>query len=215
MAANEHKNLSNANLHVPLNFSTADNSTVLIKNSVGDLEWSSFGTLKTHTLVLRGYCSPANSNYYYPANMDVNKDLEFTKDYTSATIDNATVISVSNMLRSSIFVVPADCTIGSVYGWVTGKDASETVTFALVKGSNVTADLATEFQVGAATNTMVILDEFTALTYNNNLKLGVIDNDSFVVNSLSKGDFLLPMIKHPSGANDTYFNMSIELRYSS
>ena len=214
MASNEHKNLSNANLHVPLDFSTASNSTVLTKNSAGELTWDSVGSLKTHTVTLRGYCEPSNSNYYYPANMNVTKDLEFTKDYGASTIDNATVISVSNMLRSSIFVAPADCTISNVCGWVTGKDATETVTFALVKGSNVTADLTTEFQVGAATNTMFILDEFTASTYASNTKLGVVDNTSFVINSLSKGDFLLPMIKHPSGANDTYFNLSIELKYN-
>jgi len=213
MASNEHKNLSNANLHLPLDFSIANNSTVLTKNSSGSLEWDAVGTVKTYTLVLRGYCEPANSNYYYPANMNVTKDLEFTKDYGASTIDNATVIAVNNMLRSSIFVAPADCTISNVYGWVTGKDATETVTFALVKGSNVTVNDTSEFQVGAANNTMVILDEFTASTYSSNTKLGAIDDDSFVVNSLSKGDFLLPMIKHPSGANDTFFNLSIELKY--
>tara|TARA_B100001094_G_scaffold228773_1_gene223375 strand:+ start:51 stop:698 length:648 start_codon:yes stop_codon:yes gene_type:complete len=213
MASNEHKNLSNANLHVPLDFSTASNSTVLTKDSAGSLVWDSVGSLKTHTVTLRGYCEPSNSNYYYPANMNVTKDLEFTKDYGASTIDNATVIAVNNMLRSSIFVAPADCTISNVCGWVTGKDATETVTFALVKGSNVTANDTSEFQVGAANNTMVILDEFTASTYSSNTKLGTIDDDSFVVNSLSKGDFLLPMIKHPSGNNDTFFNLSIELKY--
>ena len=214
MASNEHKNLSNSNLHVPLDFSTASNSTVLTKDSTGALVWDAVGNLKTHTITLRGYCAPANSNYYYPANMNVTKDLEFAKDYTSAIIDNATVIAVNNMLRSSIFVAPADCTVSNVYGWVTGKDATETVTFALVKGDNVTANDSSEFQVGATENSMVILDEFTASTYSSNSKLGVIDNTSFVVSSLSKGDFLLPMIKHPSGANDTFFNMSIELKYA-
>jgi hypothetical protein len=215
MASNEHKNLNNDNLHVPLDFSTASNSTLLTKNSSGDLEWDSFGVVKTQIITLRGYCAPANSNYYYPANMNVTKDLEFAEDYGASTIDASFVISVSNMLRSSIFVAPADCTILNVYGWLTGKDATETVTFALCKGSNVTINLAAEFQVGAATNTLVILDEFTALTYNLNTKLGAIDNTSFVINSLSKGDFLMPMIKHPSGANDTFFNMSIELIYES
>ena len=214
MASNEHKNLSNSNLHLPLDFSTAGNSTVLTKDSTGALVWDDVGNLKTHTITLRGYCEPSNSNYYYPANMNVNKDLEFTKDYGASTIDNATVINVTNMIRSSIFVAPADCTVSNVYGWITGKDATETVTFALVKGDNVTANDSSEFQVGATENSMVILDEFTASTYSSNLKLGVIDNTSFVVSSLSKGDFLLPMIKHPSGANDTYFNLSIELKYN-
>ena len=214
MASNEHKNLSNSNLHVPLDFSTASNSTVLTKDSTGALVWDAVGNLKTHTITLRGFCAPSTSNYYYPANMNVNKDLEFTKNYGASTIDNSTVISVSNMLESSIFVAPADCTVSNVYGWITGKDATETVTFALVKGDNVTANDSSEFQVGATENSMVILDEFTASTYSSSIKLGVIDNTSFVVSSLSKGDFLLPMIKHPSGANDTFFNMSIELKYN-
>ena len=214
MAANEHKNLSNSNIHNPKDFSTAANSTVLTKDSGGALVWDAVGNIKTHTLVLRGFCAPSTSNYYYPANMNVNKDLEFTKNYGASTIDNSTVISVSNMLESSIFVAPADCTVSNVYGWITGKDATETVTFALVKGDNVTANDSSEFQVGATENSMVILDEFTASTYSSSIKLGVIDNTSFVVSSLSKGDFLLPMIKHPSGANDTFFNMSIELKYN-
>ena len=214
MASNEHKNLSNANLHLPLDFSIANNDTVLTKNSSGSLEWAAVGTVKRETITVRGFAAPSDANYKFPVSMNNNKDLYFNSDFGTATIGAGTFISVSNMLRSSIFVVPADCTISNVYGWITGKDAAETVTFALVKGSNVTADLTTEFQVGAATNTMVILDEFTASTYASNTKLGVVDNTSFVVNSLSKGDFLLPMIKHPSGANDTYFNLSIELKYN-
>ncbi len=212
MASNEHKNLSNANLHLPLDFSIANNDTVLTKNSSGSLEWASVGTVKTYTLVLRGYCAPNTTNYWYPDAMTTQRDLKFGTDYGAATIDNATVIAVSNMTRSSIFVAPADCTISNVYGWVTGTD-TETVTFALVKGNNVTVNEPSEFQVEAATNTMVILDEFTASTYGANTKMGVVDNTSFVINSLSKGDFLLPMIKSVSGTNDTYFNLSLELKY--
>jgi len=213
MASNEHKNLSNANLHVPLDFSTASSSTVLTKDSTGALVWDAVGNIKTHTLVLRGYCAPNTTNYWYPDAMTTQRDLKFGVDYGAATIDNATVIAVNNMIRSSIFVAPADCTVSNVYGWVTGTD-TETVTFALVKGDNVTANDSSEFQVGATENSMVILDEFTASTYGANTKMGVIDDNNFVVSTLSKGDFLLPMIKSVSGGNDTYFNMSIELKYN-
>jgi len=40
MASNEHKNLSNANLHNPKDFSTAANSTHLRKDSSGNLSWT-------------------------------------------------------------------------------------------------------------------------------------------------------------------------------
>lgn len=210
MASNEHKNLNNDNLHVPLNFSTASNSTVLTKNSLGSLEWASEGTVNTNIITLRGFTIPANSNYYYPVSMNNNKDLYLATDYGSATISAANVISVSNMLRSSIFLADKDYTISQVDGWVSGN-VTETVTFSLVKGNNVTANISDNFTVSQSTNTLTVLDEFTATTYNHNSRLGVVDNTSFTINSLSKGDFLLPMIKSPSGANDTYFNLTITL----
>lgn len=217
MASNEHKNLSNSNLHLPLDFSTASNSTVLTKNSSGELEWDDFGTLKTNTLTVRGFAAPTGVNYYFPVSMNNNKDLYFNSNYGSDTISALNSISVQNMLRCSIFVADADCVISNVYGWVSGggAGANEDVTFALVKGNNVTVDTTDSFTILQPENTLTILSEFSGTTYNSNTRLGVVDNTSFVVNSLSKGDFLLPMIKSPSGANDTYFHLSIEIRYDS
>ena len=215
MAINEHKNLNDANLHVPKGFEAASNDSIITKNSGGALEWITKLNIKTDTITLRGYCAPNTTNYWYPDVISsANKQNKFDTDYTAATIDAATVISVSFMMRCAIFVAPADCTILNINGWVTGTD-TETVTFALCKGSNVTVDLASEFQVGGATNTLVVLDEFTASTYGMNTKLGAIDENAFLVNTMSKGDFLLPMIKSVSGANDTYFSMSIEVGYTS
>lgn len=211
MASNEHKNLNNDNLHVPLNFSTASNSTVLTKNSLGSLEWASQGTVNTNIITLRGYCAPVNSNYFFPETLSsANKQNKFENDYGSAAISAANVISVSNMLRSSIFLADKDYTISQVDGWVSGN-VTETVTFALVKGNNVTADTSDNFTVLQVANTLTVLEEFTASTYGSNIKVGVVDNTSFTVNSLSKGDFLLPMIKSAGGANDTYFNLTITL----
>jgi hypothetical protein len=214
MAINEHKNLNDANLHVPKGFEAASNDSIMTKNSGGALEWITKLNIKTDTITLRGYCAPTNTNYWYPEPFtSANKQNKFDTDYTAATIDNATVISVSSMVRCAIFVAPADCTILNINGWVTGTD-TETVTFALCKGSNVAVNDADEFQVGAALNTLVVLDEFTASTYGANTKMGAIDENAFTVNTMSKGDFLLPMIKSVSGGNDTYFNMSIELGYT-
>tara|TARA_R110002072_G_scaffold106671_6_gene232890 strand:+ start:2650 stop:3291 length:642 start_codon:yes stop_codon:yes gene_type:complete len=210
MASNEHKNLNNDNLHVPLNFSTASNGTVLTKNSLGILEWASQGTINTNIITLRGFTIPANSNYYFPVSMNNNKDLYFNSNYGSATISAANVISVSNMLRTSIFLADKDYTISQVDGWVSGT-VTETVTFALVKGNNVTANLSDNFTVSQVANTLTVLEEFTASTYGSNIKVGVVDNTSFTINSLSKGDFLLPMIKSAGGTNDTFFNLTITL----
>jgi hypothetical protein len=213
MATNEHKNLSNSNIHNPKDFSTATNSTVLTKDSSGALVWASQGTLNTNIITLRGFAAPSNSNYYFPVSMNNNKDLSFGTDYGSATIAAANTITVSNMLRMSIFLADKDYTISQAYGWVSGTVA-ETVTFALIKGDNVAANTSDVFTVGNATNGITILGEFTASTYGFNTKLGAVDETNFTVTSLSKGDFLLPLIKSAGGANDTYFNLTITLKAS-
>ena len=117
------------------------------------------------------------------------------------------------MLRMSIFLADKDYTLSQVYGWVSGN-VTETVTFALVKGDNVAANTSDVFTVGNGTNGITILDEFTASTYGSNVKLGAVDETNFTVTSLSKGDFLLPLIKSAGGANDTYFNLTITLKAS-
>ena len=212
MASNEHKNLNNANLHPPLDFSTASNSTILSKNSTGSLEWTPQAGLNTNVLTLRGFCTPSNTNYYFPSSMfDTKASFEFLEDYGAASISAADPIAVNKMIRSAMFTADKNYSLSQVYGWVTGKDATETVTFALCKGSNVTADESNEFTVDAATNTLVVLDEFTALTYASNSELGLVESTDFTVVSLSKGDFLLPMIKSAGGANDTYFSLTIQL----
>ena len=211
MATNEHKNLSNSNIHNPKDFSTATNSTVLTKDSSGSLVWASQGTLNANIITLRGFAAPSNSNYYFPVSMNNNKDLYFNSDYGSATIAAANTISVSNMVRTSIFLADKDYTISQAYGWVTG-DVTETVTFALVKGDNVAANTSDVFTVGNGTNGITILEEFTASTYGSNVKLGAVDETSFAVTSLSKGDFLLPLIKSAGGSNNTYFHLTITLK---
>tara|TARA_R100001244_G_scaffold33812_1_gene31422 strand:+ start:447 stop:1100 length:654 start_codon:yes stop_codon:yes gene_type:complete len=216
MASNEHKNLSNANLHVPVDFSTASNSTVLTKNSVGDLDWAAVGTVKTHTIVVRGYSTPGGApgvNYFYRTDVNADYPNGFTEDYGSPDVLVGFPITVSAMLRGASFVAPADCTISNVKGWVSGT-VTESVSITLLKGSNTTVNTSDPFTIGAATNTLVILDEFTASTYASNDKLGLIDDESFVVNSLSQGDFLIPIVKSAGGLNQTFFNFSIEIRYN-
>ena len=211
MAANEHKNLNNDNLHLPLDFSTASNSTVLSKNSSGALQWAPQADLNTNVLTLRGFCTPANTNYYFPSTMsDTKASFEFLEDYGATSITDATTIGVNKMIRSSMFTADKNYNLSQVYGWITG-DVTETVTLALIKGNNVTIDDTTEFTVDAAANTITILDEFTALTYGSNSKLGLVESTEFTIPAISKGDFLMPMIKSAGGANDTYFSLTIQL----
>jgi hypothetical protein len=214
MASNEHKNLSNDNLHVPLDFSTASNSTVLSKNSTGSVEWIPQVSLQSTIVTIRGFMNPGGStNYWYPSAMtDTKASFEFAEDYGASSITAATDITVSKVMRSSCYAAPVKCSINQISGWMAG-DVSETATLALIK-CTPTANLSDSFEVGAGTNTITILDEISVSTYGNNNKMGVIDETSFTVGSLSKGDLIIPLVKSAGGSNDLYFNISIELIYS-
>tara|TARA_R100001530_G_C4273433_1_gene143695 strand:+ start:43 stop:690 length:648 start_codon:yes stop_codon:yes gene_type:complete len=215
MAANEHSNLSNDNLHVPLDFSTASNDTVLTKDDSGSLVWQAKSGLKVSVLNIRGFMNPAGStNYFFPSAMtDTKAAFEFAEDYGASSITAANDITGSKVMRSSCYVAPLDCTLNQISGWMTG-DETETATLALIK-CTPTADLSDSFEVDAGTNTITILDEISVSTYGNNSKMGVINETSFTIPSLSQGDLIIPLVKSAGGDNDLYFNISIELIYSS
>ena len=215
MASNEHSNLSNANLHLPLDFSTASNDTVLTKDGSGNLVWQAKSGLKSSILNIRGFMNPAGStNYWFPSAMtDTKAAFEFAEDYGASSITAANDITGSKVMRSSCYAAPLDCTLNQISGWMTG-DETETATLALIK-CTPTADLSDSFEVGAGTNTITILDEISVSTYGNNSKMGVIDETAFTVASLSQGDLIIPLVKSAGGDSDLYFNISIELIYSS
>jgi hypothetical protein len=215
MATNEHKNLSNSNIHNPKDFSTASNSTILTKDSGGALLWDSFGSIKTSVLNVRGFMNPGGStNYWFPSAMtDTKAAFEFAEDYGASSITAANDITASKIIRSTCYAAPLACEMVQVYGWMSG-DETETATLALVK-CTPTANLSDAFEVGAAANTITILDEISVSTYGNNNKLGLINDSSFTVGTLAQGDLLLPLVKSAGGDSDLYFNFSIVLKYSS
>ena len=214
MAANEHKNLSNDNIHVPLDFSTASNDTVLTKDDSGSLVWQAKSGLKVSVLNIRGFMNPGGStNYFFPSAMtDTKAAFEFAEDYGASSITAANDITSTKVIRSSCYVSPLDCTLNQISGWMNG-DETETATLALIK-CTPTADLSDAFEVGAGTNTITILDEISVSTYGDNKKLGVINETSFTIPSLSQGDLIIPLVKSAGGDSDLYFNISIELIYS-
>lgn len=214
MASNEHKNLNNANLHPPLDFSTASNSTILSKNSTGSVEWIPEASLKSTIITIRGFMNPGGStNYFFPSAMtDTKASFEFAEDYGASSITAANDITVSKVMRSSCYAAAVNCSLNQISGWMTG-DVTETATLALIK-CTPTANLSDSFEVGAAANTITILDEISVSTYGNNNLMGVIDDTSFTVGSLSKGELIIPLVKSAGGNSDLYFNISIELIYS-
>ena len=215
MASKEHKNLSNANLHAPLDFSTAANDTILTKNSSGSLEWSAKSNIKTTVLNIRGFgeSGTLNTNYFFPADMaDTKSPFEFDEDYGSATISSSNTITVSKVIRGTSYTAPKACTLTQVTGWMTGSQ-TETVTLALVKFTP-TANDSSAFEVGASTNVMTVLDEISVSTYGSNNKLGSIDETTFTVADVAKGDMIMPFIKSAGGSSNIYFNITLEFNYT-
>ena len=111
MANNEHKNLSNANLHVPLDFASASASTVLTKNSASSLEWQSETFLLKQQFHFQGYGTgqTGGSTGYYlfrAAITDAQSDFEMNQDYGSGTISSSNKFDVSNIFRTGGFAYP-------------------------------------------------------------------------------------------------------------
>ena len=74
MAANEHKNLSNSNLHDPKDFSVASNDTILSKDDTGLLSWVDKNIIKVDNIQIMGTSAFGTTNYYMYNNLSNNKD---------------------------------------------------------------------------------------------------------------------------------------------
>ena len=216
MASNEHKSLSNVNLHNPKDFSIASADTLLSKDVDGNLVWVAKSNIKTTSVNIRGFAEGGviDTNYWFPVDMkDSKSPFEFDEDYGSGTISASNDITVSKAIRSSAYCAPQACSLNQVYGWMSGS-VTETVTLALLKLSP-TANDNTPFEIGGGTNTMTLLDEITVSTYGSDIKLGLINETAFTVATISQGDLIIPMIKSAGGANNIFFNLSIEFKYTS
>lgn len=216
MASNEHKSLSNVNLHNPKDFSIASNDTLLAKDVSGNLTWIAKSVIKTTSVNIRGFADAGtiDTNYWFPVDMaDTKSPFEFDEDYGSGTISASNDIAVNKAIRSSAYCAPQACSLNQVYGWMSGS-VTETVTLALLK-LTPTADDNTSFEIGGGTNTMTLLDEITISTYGSNTKLGLINETAFTVATISQGDLIMPMLKSAGGANNIFFNLSIEFKYTS
>ena len=87
MASNEHSALDNSQLHVPKDFSSASNNTVLTKNNEGNLSWQSDRLRTTHFVRVTGFFSKSDTNEYaptYAANATHNWDTAVTNSTNDA-----------------------------------------------------------------------------------------------------------------------------------
>ena len=186
MANNEHKNLSNANLHVPKDFSTAGNSTTLTKDSSGNLSWISNTNLGCIQYELKGYLNGA-SNYKYPVNMlDDESPYQMTNDFGASSVGDGTLsVQAFHQMGMSRLIVN-DSTVQSITGFVT-CNSSSVVTIAVCK--------ITPNPSSTAAITPVVIDEISVTGGNSNATLVQVDESTITQSSLSANDYLFAMVK--------------------
>ena len=205
MASNEHSLLSNSNLHVPKDFSTATNNTILTKDASGNLAWVLETKIKSNIYSMQGYVASSLTNYQYRKNLtDAQSPYELSVDYGSATIGGAT-LDVSDIFRTEGLVVPQASEVQKIEGWMTSH--VQTTNYIGVCKITPVEDNATPL-------TPVSIDEIEVVNTSVgslNDKMWSFSETSFDNSSVAKGDIIFPMVKSLEVAVIIYFNMTIEL----
>ena len=118
MANNEHKNLSNANLHVPKDFSTASNSTTLTKNSSGDLSWISNTDLGKQTYSFRGYSQSDVVNSWQRSQpmTDGQSPNQYSANTSTSVLTNIELTPIVLMKTGAHHVMVEASTVYKIYG---------------------------------------------------------------------------------------------------
>lgn len=208
MAANEHKNLSDANRHNPKGFETAINDSILSKNAGssttaddGVLAWQKKSLMGTTNYQMQGYLTGA-TNYTYGEDIaDTKSPYEMAVDYTSSTVAGTT-ITVTKVFRiGQGCVMPQACNVSSIFGWITSNNSTG-ITLALCK---VTPD-----PTSTSALQPVVIDEIEITGGGSNDKLVAINETTITTASLAAGDIIFPMVKDDSAGATIYFNVNIQ-----
>jgi|TARA_B100001939_G_scaffold23256_1_gene18902 hypothetical protein len=202
MASNEHKNLSNANLHAPLDFSTAANDTILTKNSSGSLEWANKNTIKADNVKFDGTSTFGSTNYFLHRDVGNNIEGKLSNDYGAST---AGTITPQQALRYGRFFAYDDCNLTRWVGGITNT-SPDTCYLALWRVTPVddsNADL-----------TVTVLKE-VSVDGKGNTKIRTFDVDMTAEanNTLTKGDIIVPVVKNEDSSATLFFNSTLGLSY--
>ena len=210
MAANEHKNLQDINLHTPKGFRGANNETVLSKGAGssaeardGALQWAARSTMGVTNYKMQGY-TVGTANFQHGEDIADNKSpFLMDVDYGSSTVAGGS-LSPANFFRiGQSFITPENANVSSIDGWVTssGVNAIEIVICKISPNPASTA---------AITPTILAVCN-TVGGENNNLLLNI--KQTIIAEPLIReGDVIFAMIKESEvdiGSN-IYMNLSIQ-----
>tara|TARA_R110000803_G_scaffold67539_1_gene129261 strand:- start:30 stop:692 length:663 start_codon:yes stop_codon:yes gene_type:complete len=210
MAANEHKNLQDINLHTPKGFRGANNETVLSKGAGssseardGLLQWAARSTMGVTNYKMQGY-TVGTVNFQHGQDIADNKSpFLMDVDYGSSTVEGGS-LSPSNFFRMGQgYVAPENANVSSIDGWVTSSN-SNTIFIAICK--------VTPNALSAANITPTIIDEFEVTGGADNNLLVNVNETSITTPLIREGDIIFPMIRENldvDGSN-IYMNLSIQ-----
>ena len=210
MAANEHKNLQDANRHNPLGYEGANNETVLSKGAGssaaardGVLQWAARSTMGVTNYKMQGYILGSN-NFQYGEDIADNKSpFLMDVDYGSSTVEGGSLSPSTFFRMGQGYVTPENANVSSIDGWVTssGVNAIEIVICKISPNPSSTA---------AITPTILAVCN-TVGGGDNNLLLNI--KQTIIAEPLIReGDVIFAMIKESEvdeGSN-IYMNLSIQ-----
>ena len=205
MANNEHKNLSNSNLHVPKDFSTASNSTTLTKDSSGNLSWISNTNLGKQTYSFRGYSLSATSNVFLRSQQmtDGQSPNEYSASTSTANLTDISLNPTQLMKNAGHHVIVEASTVYKIYGWVSAS-AENDIVIGIGKFTPT------------ANNTSIInpavVDEVAVTGLSNTSKMIAVNETTITGASLAAGDLLMAFVKATAEgetAGDVYFHLQV------
>ena len=210
MASNEHKNLSESNLHNPKGFSLASNDTICSKTYGGALAWEYKYNIKIDKPTQSGY-STLLENYQYPDAYDTHNKSPYllSVDYGATAIAPATTVLQKKFFKIGECVVDQDGRINNGVLQITGDDTWP-FTVALVKFTP-TSVATSVYPVVLFEKSCTAIDENTVISYTLD---PLVDFTNIAVTA---GDHIFLMVKanHADGVGqEVWFSTTIELGYN-
>ncbi|MDC3258980.1 hypothetical protein OAU29_01875 [Porticoccaceae bacterium] len=207
MAANEHKNLQDANRHNPLGYESANNETVLSKGAGssadardGVLQWASRSTMGVTNYKMQGYTT-GTANFQHGEDVADNKSpFLIDVDYGSTTVAGGSLSPSAFFRMGQGYVAPENANVSSIDGWLTSNTAN-VVVIAICK--------VTPSPSSTANVVPTIIDEFEVTGGASNSLLVSINQTEISTPLIRQGDIIFPMIKDSSGSS-IYMNLTIQ-----
>ena len=201
MASNEHSSLDNAQLHVPKDFSTAANNTVLTKDENGSISWEDDRLRTTHFVRVGGYMSKSATNEFATTFAGGSHHIFDTVVSTTTTTDGQDAVA-----QSTLYCI-RDGYVNDFQGYIALTN-TRTVELRLYKGTPTD-----ESSAGFA---LTQLGSTVTETGEGNTSPNAFAKTSLGTSaSFSAGDVLIVTLK-PTVATSTIvrFNSTIEVVYT-